>query len=131
MYLTVEELKTTYYKKAALMQEDEITIFLARANSFTLGVIGGIPPYSANLPAEQLKAAVALAFEYFAAGESGKVNPVNGNVAAIAPASFYSRDTYVSRSATPLDTVKEMLAPYVAAFENSNSTTSDNRVMFL
>jgi hypothetical protein len=126
MYLTTEELKTKYFKKAANMLADDVDVFLARANSYALGIIGGIPPYSENLPEENVKAAVAMAFEVFAEGEDAKTDPVNGNITAAAPSGFFVR-----KKPSPLETVDKMLAPYAAAYEASNTSAADNGVLFL
>jgi len=105
MYLTAVELTTTYYPKAATMEVPEVTTYLARANAYAQGIIGG--PLAAGYVDEGLKAAVAMAFEVFAQGESAQVDAVTGNITEAAPSGYYQ----VKRP-NPLDTVKTMLIPY-------------------
>jgi hypothetical protein len=124
MYLAANEL-SEYYPKAQNMPENDVKVFLARANAFALGVIGGLPTYTPSLPAEQVKTAVAMAFEVFSEGEDAKTDPVNGNITAAAPSGFFVR-----KKPSPLETVEKMLAPYAASYANSG-TTADNGVKFL
>lgn len=124
-FLKDEEL-TKYYPKAANMGQDEKTLYLMRANSFAFGTIGGIPPFSPQLPEEQLKVAVALAFEILAKDEVAQVDDVNGNITEAAPTGYFAR-----REKDPLDQVKTMLLPYAAAYDQANTTQSDKGLMFL
>jgi hypothetical protein len=125
-YLTAAELPT-YYPKAKNMAADDVTTYLAQANAYASGVIGG------KLPADKvddgLKTAVATAFGVFARGETAQVNSVNGNITPAAPADWYNRPT--SRQYDPLDSVKTMLTPYAVLFDSLNKAASENGFMFL
>ena len=108
MYLLIDELKSTYYPKAAQMPAADVALFLQRANAFCAGEIGGALPVSAV--DYNLKTAVALAFEIMARGESAQVDPVNGNITEAAPFGFFVKKP------EPLDTVKAMLVPYAELY---------------
>ncbi|WP_332648890.1 hypothetical protein [Lysinibacillus sp. 54212] len=123
-FLTVKELPS-YYPTAASMFVDDVTRFLHRANSYAFGVIGGVPKYTEQLPAEHLKTAVALAFEILAEGQKAEVNAVNGFITEAAPTGHYVR-----KADDPLDVVEQMLLPYKRAFEAQNATNADNGVQF-
>ncbi|XJZ25954.1 hypothetical protein ACF5W4_11130 [Bacillota bacterium Lsc_1132] len=129
MYLTADELKNTYYPKAASMVEGEVKLYLARANSYALGIIGGKPAFTDQLPEEQLKAAVAMAFELFSQGETATVNSVNGNITEAAPAGYFQRPP--SKQYEPFKAVDVMLAPYAALFDRQNAVQSEKGVSFL
>lgn len=120
-FLTAVELPT-YYTPAAAMESEDVTTFLQRANAYAKGEIGGVPP----TVDEDLKAAVALAFEIFTKGETAQVDDFTGNVTEAAPGGQYSRKT-----SDPLDVVKAMLRPYRLAFERANATQTDRGVVFL
>lgn len=120
-FLTAQDLPS-FYKPAAAMTQDDVTTFLQRANAYAKGEIGGNPPEIDD----DLKAAVALAFEIFTKGETAQVDDFTGNVTEAAPGGQYSRKT-----SDPLDVVKAMLRPYRLAFERANATKSDRGVAFL
>lgn len=124
MILTEAELKTTYYKKAANVDATDLTTYLARANAFAVGVIGGEP-----IPADDVtvKVAIAMAFEIFAQGETAQADDLTGNITEGAPTGFYARKA----KNDPLDIVREMLGPARRAFEDGNTATSDRGVQFL
>lgn len=114
-----------YVPESQKMQDDDVTKYLARANSYCLGIIGGVPRYTTALPAETVKAAVGLAFEIFAEGQKAQTNPVNGLITEAAPTGHYVR-----KADNPLDVVNQMLAPYAAAYILDNITTADNGIAF-
>lgn len=122
MYLTETELKSTYYTAATSMDAGDITRFLARANSYAHGKIGGVPP----VIDEHLKAAVALAFEHFSKGDTAQVNDVNGDITAAAPEGQFVKD-----KKDPLKTVDVMVAPYAAAFDSANAAQAERSIKFL
>lgn len=124
-FLTENELPT-YYPEASNMVEGDRKKFLNRANSYAFGIVGGVPTYSPMLPAEQIKAAVALAFETLAEGQQAKTNDVNGNITEAAPTGYYVR-----KADDPLAIVDKMLLPYKEAFEAQNTALADNGIMFL
>lgn len=115
-----------YLPEADSISAADTKKFLARANAYCLAKIGGVPTYNADLPAETVKTAVALAFEIFAEGKEAQTNTVNGNITEAAPTGFYVR-----KSDNPLDIVDAMLIPYAAAFKAGNAAASDNGIMFL
>lgn len=121
MYLTQDELTDTYYPKAAAMPQEDVILFLSRANAFAQGIIGGMPPNADDV----LKTAVAMAFEVLAKGETGQADPVTGNITEAAPAGVYVR-----RENT-LKTVETMLQPYAQAFDRANTTKSERGISFL
>lgn len=129
MYLTKEELKATFYPKAGNMDDTDVTLYLQRANSYALGVIGGIPTFTDQLPADGVKAAVAAAFEFFCKGETAQVNPLNGNITDSAPAGYFQRPP--SRQYEPLQAVNTMLAPYATLYDSQNTVQSEKGVSFL
>lgn len=124
MYLTADELKSTYYPKAAVMDSTDVTTYLMRANSFAQGIVGGQLP-TANVD-DGLKTAVAMAFEILAQGESAKVDDVTGNITEAAPAGYYQ----VKRP-DPLDTVRTMLIPYAKQYDNLQKPDNNRGVRFL
>ncbi|WP_433958543.1 hypothetical protein [Cytobacillus horneckiae] len=124
-FLVDDDLKK-YNPEAVNMTEGDKVKFLNRANSFAFGVIGGVPKYTPELPEEQLKAAVALAFEILAEGQEAQTNSVNGNITEAAP-----NGHYVRKAEEPLAIVEKMLLPYKEAFIRQNATTADNGIMFL
>ncbi len=124
MYLTVVELTSTYYPKAATMESTDVNTYLMRANSFAQGIIGG--PLSEEYIDEGLKTAVAMAFEILAQGESAKVDAVTGNITEAAPAGYYQ----VKRP-DPLDTVKTMLIPYTMQYDRLQLPDNNRGVRFL
>ncbi|MCO5387799.1 MAG: hypothetical protein NHB14_20750 [Desulfosporosinus sp.] len=121
-FLTEAELTETYYKKAVTMDQADIMTYLARANAFAKGEIGGEPP---TVDAD-LKVAVAMAFEIMAQGETAQVNDITGNITEAAPPGQYTR-----KEKDPLDVVRVMLRPYKLAFEAANTSKSDRGVLFL
>jgi hypothetical protein len=132
MYLTEAEIKD-YYPKAEKMAAPEVTLYLARANSYVYGILGGKPNFS-TLPTEEanalengLKTAVALAFEYFTIGETAQVNPTNGNITEAAPAGYFQRTSNQSQLAQ----VDKMLKPYAELLDRQNTGQSDRGVSFL
>lgn len=122
-FLSAQDLPS-YYKPAANMTQDDVTTYLQRANAYAKGEIGGDPPTIDD----DLKAAVALAFEIFTKGETAQVDDFTGNVTEVAPGGHYARR---SDYKDPLDVVKAMLRPYRLAFERANATQSDRGVAFL
>lgn len=129
MYVTADELKTTYYPKAVNMSDLDLATFLQRANSYAFGVIGGVPTFTEQLPADGLKTAVALAFEVFAKGETSQVDQATGWVSEGAPAGPFTRPP--SRQYSPFEQVDLMLQPYRAAFAASSAATADRGFRFL
>lgn len=123
MYLTAQEL-TTYYPKAANMDPGEVQMYLSRANAYANGVIGGIPP----VVDDNLKAAVALAFEIMVRGQAAQVDQVTGYVTEIAPTGGYP---FQRSQSDPLETVKIMLQPYAMAYDQANAAKSERGVRFL
>lgn len=123
-FLTATELKTTYYKKAANMEADELDTYLRRANAFCKGEIGGEPP----TVDDDLKAAVGLAFEIFTQGETAQVDQETGNITEAAPDGPFTRER---KQRDPLDVVRAMLYPYKLEFEKANAAKSDRGVMFI
>lgn len=126
MPFLVEEDLPKYYPATANMTANDVTTFLTRANSYAFGFIGGVPTYTAQLPADYLKTAVALAFEILAEGQEAQTDPVNGTITEAAPTGFYTR-----RADNPFAVVDQMLSPYKRAFEAQNTTSADNGVQFL
>jgi hypothetical protein len=134
MYLTSEDLKTIYYPPAANMPDQEVTLYLQRANSYAFGIIGGVPAFHA-IPIQEravyengLKAAVALAFECFTKGETAQVNKWNGDITEAAPAGYFQRGENRSHQ---WETVDTMLKPYADLYDSQNTVASDKGVMFL
>jgi len=121
-FLTEAELTTTYYPKAANMDPADRKTYLQRANAFCKGEIGGDPPTIDD----DLKTAVAMAFEIMAQGETAQVDETTGNITEAAPPGHYTR-----KEKDPLDVVRNMLRPYRLAFEMANATKSDRGVLFL
>jgi hypothetical protein len=106
------------------MTPDDITTYLARANGYAFGVIGGILPASAydeTLPEEGLRAAVGLAFEVMSTGESSAVDPMTGNLTQLGPNGFF-----VTKKPNPLDTVDKMLRPYKNKYDALNASAPEN-----
>ncbi|MCM3789428.1 hypothetical protein M3221_13565 [Domibacillus indicus] len=129
-YLTANELKSTYYKKADSMDAGDVNMYLGRANGYAYSVIGGMPVFSDTLPEDTLKVAVAMAFEIFAEGQEAETNPVNGNITEAAPPGHYVR-----KADNPFDLVEKMLRPYAEKVdlqkEAENPPIQDNGMMFL
>lgn len=125
-YLEAQELTGVYYKKAANMEQGELDTYLRRANALAYGEIGGEVP--ASMDKENLKAAVALAFEIFTQGETSQVDDITGNVTEAAPAGSYTRN---EKARDPLDVVRAMLRPYRLAFEAANAAKSDRGISFI
>lgn len=123
-FLTEAELTTTYYPKAANMDPADRKTYLQRANAFCKGEIGGDPPTIDD----DLKTAVAMAFEIMAQGETAQVDETTGNITEAAPPGQYTR---TSKERDPLDVVRQMLRPYRMAFEAANAAKSDRGVSFL
>jgi hypothetical protein len=122
-YLQKDELETTYYPKASAMDDKEVGVYLARANAYAYGVIGGELP--AGTEAEGVKVAVAMAFEIFAKGETAQVNDATGDITLAAPSGKFTAET------DPLTTVKAMLKPYAAIVAQANTTKSERGLRFL
>lgn len=127
MLLTVNELPQ-FYPAATAMNAADVAKFLARANAYAIGIIGGVPVYTVEYPAEPVKTAVALAFEIFAEGQTAITNPVNGRITEAAPTGFYVR-----KADNPLEVVDKMLVGYAAYFKRTTITIvdADNGVKFL
>lgn len=128
LLLSRDELTTTYYKKAAAMPADDVDLYLMRANAFAAGTIGG------TLPADKIdanvKTAVAMAFEIFAKGETGKEDPVNGFITEAAPAGFYA--SAFAKKPDPLATPRAMLGGYSGwIIIEKPGPVSDRSVRFL
>lgn len=123
-FLSKEELVGTYYPKAKNMDEDDVIMYIARANAYCKGYIGGTP----KTVDEDLKTAVAMAFEIFCQGDTGKVDETTGNITDVAPTGQYVRKTDYR---DPIKTVGAILEPYKRTFENENSIASDRGVMFI
>ncbi|MGG3803164.1 hypothetical protein [Metabacillus fastidiosus] len=117
-----------YLPEAANMTADDRKKYLNRANSYALGVIGGIPLYTDKHPAETVKTAVALAYEIFAEGQEAQTNPVNGNITEAAPVGFYAR-----KANSPFEVVDKMLQPYAEIFKGNEAESgqSDKGIMWL
>lgn len=135
MYLNDSELKATYYPRAANMEPAEVTVYLQRANSYAFGVIGGVPNFAQFPPTEAvvwsdgLKAAVALAFEYFTRGETAQVNKWNGDITQAAPAGYFQRPQTRSDE---MDRVDKMLKPYADLYDSQSAVPDNSRgIMFL
>ena len=124
-FLTESELKSTYYPEAVNMPTGDISKYLARANGYVFGQIGGTPPAITGDDGSGLKTAVAMAFEIFAAGETQSVDPTNGNVTEGAPTSAYSKQKRA------LESVNTMLRPYKTAYENANAAETDKGIIWL
>jgi hypothetical protein len=124
MLLIAAELPN-YLPAAANMTADDSKVLLARANSYCLGFIGGIPPVL-DWDADQanLKSIVAQAVEILAEGETAQVDETSGNITEAAP-------TRPGKPADPLKTVDKMLLPYKAAYERQNAVSTDRGFMFL
>lgn len=122
MYLGKEDLPQ-FYKKAEAMEQEDVTQYLARANSYARGIIGGKLP--AGYIDNELKAAVAMAFEIMARDETGQVDPVNGDVTEAAPAGYFAH-----KNRDPLEVVKTMLLPYAVLFEQLQKPNNSNGVRF-
>lgn len=124
-YLTKADIATVCPKLKDL-DADDITTYLARANSFVKGYIGG------QLPEEHidddLKAAVGLAFEIMATGETAAPDPITGNIAEIGPNGFF-----IGKKPDPLAAVEKMLRPYKALYEslNASAPTTERSIKFL
>lgn len=128
LFLSREELTGTYYKKAAAMPVDDVDLYLMRANAFAAGVIGGMLP--ADKIDANVKTAVAMAFEVFAKGETGKEDPVNGFITEAAPAGFYANA--FAKKDDPLMTPRAMLRGYSGwIIIETPAPVSDRSVKFL
>jgi hypothetical protein len=78
---------------------------------------------------ENLKTAVAMAFEIFAKGETNAVAQVDektGNITDAAPTS-----KAVQKIDDPFKVVRAMLSPYAQAVLAGNASTSDRGIRFL
>lgn len=120
-FVTVDELKALY-PKAANLQPENLTPYLARANAFCKGEIGGQPP----TVDDDLKTAVVMAFEIFAQDDVAQIDEVTGNITDASEASKYT-----GNAKDPFDAVKAMLRPYKLAFDAANVATAENGVRFL
>lgn len=123
-FLTAGELPA-YYPKGQNMDADDKTTFLARANAWAYGEIGGEPPAAMDLTV--LKTAVGLAVELFAQGETAQTDDVTGNITQAAPPGYYS----VTKDPDPFDHIRTMLKPYKDAIIKDNTSKSDRGIMFL
>jgi len=117
-----------YLPEAIAMSTNDQAKFLARANTYCIGIIGGVPIYTPEYPAEPVKTAVALAYEIFAEGQTAQTNPVNGSITEAAPTGFYVR-----KADNPLDVVDKMLMAYSIYFKRTTIIVTDaaNGVQFL
>lgn len=120
-FLTKDELPDYYPNN---MPDGDVTKYLARANAYCFGVIGGDPPQVDD----NLKAIVAHAFEILAEGQTAQTDPTTGIITEAAPASTFNRS---DRNANPLLAVDKMLLPYKKAFEAANEAQSDFGVSWL
>lgn len=132
MLLTKDELLGKYYKRAIPCKEDDVDLFLDRANSWCIGYIGGVPP---KLPGEDverttLKVAVALCFEVTARGETDQIDQETGNITVVAPPTAATKTSTQYASMDQFVTVREMLRPFKNAYEDTTSKT-DRGVKFL
>jgi hypothetical protein len=119
-FLTAAELPT-YYPNS--MAEGDVTKYLARANAYCYGVIGGDPP----TVDDNLKAIVSTAFEILAEGQTSQADATTGIITEGGPASSFSRE----KGSNPLGAVDKMLLPYKKAFEAANAEQADNGVTWL
>ena len=115
----------TYYPKGVNMDSDDTITFLARANAWAYGEIGGEPPASMDLTV--LKTAVGLAVELFAQGETAQTDAVSGNISQAAPPGYYS----VTKDSDPFDHVRVMLASYKRAVTEANTSKAARGIQFL
>lgn len=116
-----------FYPEALAMTEDDQAKYLNRANAYCIGVIGGVPTYTPEYPAEPVKTAVAMAFEIFAEGQKAQTNPVNGRITEAAPTGHYVR-----RADNPLTVIDTMLKGYADYFKSTIVIVDDPRgVKFL
>ncbi|MEK4879331.1 hypothetical protein [Paenibacillus sp. FSL R5-0908] len=124
MILSDTELPS-YFIPATNMTEADRMTYLARANAYCLGEIGGEPPI---LPWDtlfvNLKGIVAAAFEILVEGETAEVDQVSGNVTEAAP-------TRPGTAPNPLKNVDKMLLPYKNAYARENAEVSDYGFSFL
>lgn len=132
MLLTKEELLGTYYKRALPCKDDDIDLYLSRANSWCIGYIGGVPPF---LPGESqerqgLKIAVALCWEVMARGETSQIDDETGNITEVAPPTSAVKTATQYKGLDQFQVVREMLRPYKNAYEDTTSKT-DRGVKFL
>jgi hypothetical protein len=129
-FLTQAELLNRYYKLAKPIDENETSLFLARANAWCRGYIGGDPP----VIDECVKIATALCFEIMARGETSQIDHETGNITYVAPstpsqnAAMYAGNRYTQ--ADQFGAVKDMLRPYKLEFETAMNG-SDRGVKFL
>ena len=123
-YLAADELRKKFYKPSAEMNQDTVTMKLAQANSFCKGIIGGDLP-AANID-DDLKAAVALAFEVFTKDDTAQVNDDSGQVTEAAPGGAFVRN----KARDPLTTVENMLLYYKILYERLSTNTTSKGVMF-
>jgi hypothetical protein len=125
-YLQEDELVTMYSKAANITDR---AIYLARANAYCEGKIGGpIPALGVDgqtIDLGNLKTAVVMAFELFAKDETGQADPDTGNITDAAPAGYFSR------SNNPFKQVDEMLVPYAQAVDATVPQKSERGIRFL
>lgn len=126
MFLEKAELLSGFYSQAANVDENDISLYLQRANAFCYGYIGGTPPTVDTT----LKVAVALCFEIFARGETAQIDEDTGNITDAAPSSASVQADSRYGAKDKFITVKEMLRPYRLMFESKASLT-DRSVKFL
>ena len=119
-FLTAVELPTYYPNN---MREEDVTKYLARANAYCYGVIGGDPP---NVD-DNLKVIVSTVFEIMAEGQTTQTDNDTGIITESAPVSGFSRD----RDNKPLASVDKMLMPYKKAFDDSHTAQADNGLTWL
>ena len=132
MLLTKEQLLSTYFKRATPCKEDDVDLFLQRANSWCIGYIGGVPPF---LPGEDkerptLKTAVALCWEIMARGETEQIDDETGNITEVAPPTGAVKTATQYKILDQFQIVREMLRPFKNAYEDTTSKT-DRGVKFL
>lgn len=132
MLLEKGELLEMWYKRGKPLNEDDVDLYLSRANAWCLGYIGGVPPMLPGETADRpsLKTAVALCFEIMARGETKQINEETGNITEVAPPTGATKTATQYKALDQFQTVRDMLRAYKNAFEYKTSKT-DNGVKFL
>jgi hypothetical protein len=124
-FLTETELLDRYPKAANI---ESRKVYLARANAYCYGKVGGDPPTMLDgipLDLENLKTAVVMAFEIFAKDETGQVDEDTGNITDAAPPGYFVRRP------DPFAAVNEMLIPYAQAVDAAVPAKSERGIRFL
>lgn len=132
MLLTKKELLEKYYTRGNPIADNDINLYLSRANAWCIGYIGGVPPMLPGEHADRpgLKVAVALCFEIMARGETKQINEETGNITEVAPPTGATKTATQYKALDQFTTVREMLRAYKNAFEDQTSKT-DRGVKFL